>query len=50
VKIARLLPKLPAREHPFACDLVRAMVSGKIPYLHVDGNDYSIPHTLIRRP
>jgi transposase len=43
----RLLP-LPA--HPFACDLVRAVVSGKTPYLRVDGNDYSIPHTLIRRP
>jgi len=43
----RLLP-LPA--HAFACDLVRAGVSGKTPYLRFDGNDYSIPHTLIRRP
>jgi transposase len=41
---------LPLPEHPFACDLVRTVVSGKTPYLRVDGNDYSIPHTLIRRP
>jgi transposase len=43
----RLLP-LPA--HPVGCDLVRAAVSGKTPYLRFDGNDYSIPHLLIRRP
>jgi len=43
----RLLP-LPA--HAFACDLVRAVVSGKTPYLRFDANDYSIPHPLIRRP
>ncbi len=41
---------LPLPEHPFACNLVRAAVSGKTPYLRFDGNDYSIPHTLIRRP
>lgn len=41
---------LPLPEHPFACDLVRAAVSGKTPYLRFDSNDYSIPHTLIRRP
>jgi len=41
---------LPLPEHPFACDLVRAGASGKTPYLRFDGNDYSIPHTLIRRP
>ena len=41
---------LPLPEHPFACELVRAGVSGKTPYLRFDGNDYSIPHTLIRRP
>jgi hypothetical protein len=41
---------LPLPAHPFACDLVRAGVSGKTPYLRFDGNDYSIPHTLIRRP
>jgi transposase len=44
---ARLLP-LP--EHPFPCDLLRAVHSGKTPYIRFDGNDYSIPHTLIRRP
>src|SRR5207245_2928201 len=43
----RLLP-LPA--HPFACELVRPAVSGKTPYLRFDGNDYSIPHALVRRP
>jgi len=43
----RLLP-LPA--HPFPCALVRGVSSGKTPYLRFDSNDYSIPHTLIRRP
>ena len=41
---------LPLPEHPFACDLVRSVVSGKTPYLRFDGNDYSIPHRLVRRP
>jgi transposase len=41
---------LPLPEHPFACALVRSVVSGKTPYLRFDSNDYSIPHTLIRRP
>jgi transposase len=41
---------LPLPEHAFACDLVRAVVSGKTPYIRFDGNDYSIPHRLIRRP
>lgn len=44
---ARLLP-LPA--HAFGCDLVRATSSGKTPYLRFDGNDYSIPHRLVRKP
>ena len=35
---------LPLPEHPFACDLVRSVVSGKTPYIRFDGNDYSIPH------
>jgi transposase len=43
----RLLP-LPA--HPFPCDLLRAVSSGKTPYIRFDGNDYSIPHPLVRRP
>lgn len=41
---------LPLTAHPFPCDLVRTVSSGKTPYLRFDGNDYSIPHTLIRRP
>lgn len=44
---ARLLP-LPA--HPFECDLVRSVASGKEPYIRFDLNDYSIPHTLVRTP
>ncbi len=41
---------LPLPEHPFPCDLLRTVHSGKTPYIRFDGNDYSIPHTLIRRP
>jgi hypothetical protein len=41
---------LPLPEHPLACDLLRAVSSGKTPYIRFDGNDYSIPHTLVRRP
>src|SRR3989442_6941464 len=41
---------LPLPEHPFPCDLLRAVRSGKTPYIRFDGNDYSIPHTLVRRP
>jgi hypothetical protein len=41
---------LPLPEHPFICDLVRPVVSGKTPYIRFDHNDYSIPPTLIRRP
>lgn len=43
----RLL-KLP--EHPFAPESIRAISSGKTPYLRFDKNDYSIPHSLIRKP
>ena len=43
----RLLP-LPA--HPFDTDVLRAVVSGKTPYVHFDRNHYSIPHTHVRRP
>lgn len=43
----RLLP-LPA--HDFPTDYVRSATSGKTPYLRFDGNDYSIPHTYVRRP
>jgi transposase len=41
---------LPLPEHPFACHLLRSVVSGKTPYVRLDGNDYSIPHRLVRRP
>jgi transposase len=44
---ARLLP-LPA--HPFPTDLVRPTMSGKTPYVRFDRNDYSIPHTHVRKP
>lgn len=40
---ARLLP-LPA--HPFSCDLVMPIRSGKTPYVRFDCNDYSIPSGL----
>ncbi len=43
----RLLP-LPA--HPMGCDYVRAVASGKSPYIRFDKNDYSIPHTYVRKP
>jgi hypothetical protein len=43
---ARLLP-LP--EHPAPTDLVRAVASGKTPYIRFDRNDYSIPHTHVRK-
>jgi hypothetical protein len=41
---------LPLPQHPFPCDLVRAVRSGKTPYVRFDGNDYSIPHTAVRQP
>jgi transposase len=41
---------LPLPEHPFSCDALRAVSSGKTPYIRFDGNDYSIPHALVRRP
>jgi transposase len=34
----------------FETDLVRAVTSGKQPYVRFDRNDYSIPHTLVRVP
>ena len=43
----RLLP-LPA--HPFETDVMRTVVSGKTPYVRFDRNNYSIPHTHVRRP
>lgn len=43
----RLLP-LPAGD--FSCDVVRPVTSGKTPYIRFDGNDYSVPPTLVRKP
>ena len=43
----RLLP-LPA--HPFETALLRAVRSGKTPYVRFDRNQYSIPHKHVRRP
>jgi transposase len=37
-------------EHPFPCDAVRSVASGKTPYIRFDLNDYSIPATLVRKP
>jgi hypothetical protein len=39
---------LPA--HAFETDLVRPVASGKTPYVRFDLNDYSVPHTLVRKP
>jgi transposase len=41
---------LPLPERPFHCDKVLSLASGKTPYLRFDLNDYSIPHTLVRKP
>jgi hypothetical protein len=41
---------LPLPAHPFPCDAVQTLRSGKTPYLRFDGNDYSIPHSLVRKP
>ncbi len=41
---------LPLPEHPFPTDTLRAVSSGKTPYVRFDKNDYSIPHTLIKKP
>jgi transposase len=40
---------LPLPQHPFESDLVRPAASGKTPYIRFDNNDYSIPHTLVRK-
>jgi hypothetical protein len=41
---------LPLPEHPFETDVMRAVTSGKTPYIRFDRNLYSIPHTLVRKP
>jgi transposase len=43
-------PRLvPLPEHPFELDLVRAVSVGKTPYVRFDGNDYSVPHTMVQK-
>jgi transposase len=44
---ARLLP-LPA--HPFETEVMRAVTSGKTPYVRFDRNQYSIPHAHAQQP
>ena len=41
---------LPLPEHPFDTSYVRPIASAKTPYIRFDRNDYSIPHTLVRKP
>jgi transposase len=41
---------LPLPQHPFPCDRVASVASGKTPYIRFDLNDYSIPHELVSRP
>lgn len=41
---------LPLPKHRFCSDFVRPVASGKTPYIRFDRNDYSIPHTLVRKP
>jgi transposase len=41
---------LPLPKHPFDCNLVRTVTSGKTPYIRFDLNDYSIPHLLVKKP
>ena len=41
---------LPLPEHAFPCELVKAVRSGKTPFIRFDLNDYSIPHAYVRQP
>lgn len=41
---------LPLPQHRFECDVAQPIRSGKRPYIRFDRNDYSIPHTLTRKP
>jgi transposase len=36
-------------ETPYPCDEQIAVSVGKTPYVRFDGNDYSVPHTVVRR-
>jgi transposase len=41
---------LPLPEHPYTCDQVVVLSSGKTPYIRFDCNDYSIPHDWVGKP
>ena len=41
---------MPLPEHPFECNLVQPIRSGKQPYVRFDLNDYSIPHDRTEQP
>jgi transposase len=41
---------LPLPEHRFDACFAQPVASGKTPYVRFDRNDYSIPHTLVRKP
>lgn len=41
---------LPLPEGAFPSDVVKPAASGKTPYIRFDGNDYSVPHTLVKKP
>jgi transposase len=41
---------LPLPEHRFDPNLTQPVASGKTPYVRFDRNDYSIPHSLVRKP
>ena len=43
-----MLMSLP--EHPFRCESIHTVKSGKTPYVRFDLNDYSIPYELVRKP
>jgi len=40
---------LPLPEHPMTCGRVLGVTSGKTPYVRFDLNDYSIPHTHVKK-
>jgi len=37
-------------QNPWSCESVKAVASGKQPYIRFDRNDYSIPHDLVGKP
>jgi hypothetical protein len=41
---------LPLPAHPFECELIKTVRSDKTIYIRFDLNNYSIPHSYLRRP